>query len=85
MQESHIPIMGYVYIGVTALTLALVTVLDKSGAQNDNKSPESSTSMLPNIFPTTKTATVEEEEEPAQSTKVGGRKKRKTRRRKRKN
>ena len=50
MHESYIPIMGYVFIGATTMALALVTALDKSGAQADNKSSVSSTAMLPNIF-----------------------------------
>jgi len=77
MQNSSIPIMGYVFIGATTMALALVTVLDKSGAQADNKSSVSSTSMLPNIFNTTGPSTSIS----SQPIKVGG-KKRKTRRRK---
>jgi len=50
MNENSLPFMTYVFVGVTSLALALVTVLDKSGAQADNKSPVSSTSMLPNMF-----------------------------------
>lgn len=80
MHESYIPIMGYVFVGATTMALALVTVLDKSGAQADNKSSVSSTSMLPNIFNTTGPGPA-----PGQINVGGARKKRKTRRRKLKN
>ena len=86
MHESYIPIMGYVFIGATTMALALVTVLDKSGAQADNKSSVSSTSMLPNIFNTMGNDTVTRTEQASGQLNVGGaRKKRKTRRRKVKN
>jgi hypothetical protein len=74
MREPGIPLMSYVFVGVTSIVLALVTILDKGGAQEDNKSPESSTSLLPNIFATTP-ATQDTVSEPV---KTGG-KKRKTR------
>ena len=52
MHSPPIPLMSYVFVGITSLVLALVTVLDTGATQTDNKSPESSTSMLPNIFST---------------------------------
>jgi hypothetical protein len=50
MYNESIPLLTYVFVGATALALAAVTILDKSGAQTDNNSTQSSTSMLPNIF-----------------------------------
>jgi hypothetical protein len=72
MREPGIPLMSYVFVGVTSLVLALVTVLDKGGAQQDNKSPESSTSLLPNIF------SASPQQPAGEPVKIGG-KKRKTR------
>jgi hypothetical protein len=50
MREPSIPIMGYVFVGITSVVLALVTVLDKGDVQQNMNSSESSTSMLPSIF-----------------------------------
>ena len=75
MREPGIPLMSYVFVGVTSVILALVTVLDKGGAQQDNKSPESSTSLLPNVFSASPVTAQESTPEPV---KTGG-KKRKTR------
>jgi hypothetical protein len=75
MREPGIPLISYFFVGITSVILALVTVLDKSGAQQDNKSAESSTSLLPNIFaakPATEPITY-----PSEPIKMGG-KKRKT-------
>ena len=80
MREPGIPLMSYVFVGVTSVILALVTVLDKGGAQQDNKSSESSTSLLPNIFsasPTTETNVQEAAPYPNEPFRNGG-KKRKT-------
>jgi hypothetical protein len=59
MREPPIPFMSYVFVGVTSVVLALVTVLDKGGAIEDNKSPESSTSMLPNIFSSSPSSSID--------------------------
>jgi hypothetical protein len=48
MNQEHIPVLAYAFIGITSLVLAYATFLDKtSDNETDNKS---ATSMLPDIF-----------------------------------
>jgi hypothetical protein len=47
MNETTIPIISYILVGVTSGVLALVTALDKEPKENDNGS--SATSMLPSF------------------------------------
>jgi hypothetical protein len=48
MNQERIPVLAYVFIGITSLVLAYATFLDKvSDSDSDNKS---ATSMLPDVF-----------------------------------
>ena len=46
MDNQHIPILAYTFIGITSLVLAYATFLDKSPSENSVET-SSATSMLP--------------------------------------